>query len=363
MANRFAEENRYRPDFVSPPGDTLLETIETIGMPQVELAKRMGRPPKTINGIIKGTVAITPETALQLERVLGVSASFWNNRESNYRDFLAREKAEAIFKRYVEWLKDIPVKAMVKAGWIEKFKDGTEQVQEVLRFFGVASPNQWRKIWNVRIAFRRSAIYKSDPGAVAAWLRMGELRAQAIDCTPFSADEFRKTLPEIRALTRRPPDVFVPGTVNLCRKAGVAVVFVPQLPKARASGASRWLTPVKALIQVSLRYKTEDQLWFTFFHEAGHVLRGEKKPIFLDEDEPNGNDEKDADEFAANWLIPMEQLRRFVRRHNLSKAAIMKFAEEIRVSPGIVVGRLQHERYLPFSHCNDLKARLFWASD
>ena len=96
MANRFAEENRYRPDFVSPPGDTLLETIETIGMPQVELAKRMGRPPKTINGIIKGTVAITPETALQLERVLGVSASFWNNRESNYRDFLAREKENSM---------------------------------------------------------------------------------------------------------------------------------------------------------------------------------------------------------------------------------------------------------------------------
>ena len=78
-------QNQYMPDNVSPPGDTLLETIETLGISQSELAERMGRPKKTINEIIKGKTAVTPDTALQLERVLGVPASFWNNRVRQYR--------------------------------------------------------------------------------------------------------------------------------------------------------------------------------------------------------------------------------------------------------------------------------------
>src|SRR5207247_11232757 len=80
----------YSPDYAVPPGDTLLEVIESLGITQAELAERTGRPTKTINEIGKGKAAITPETALQLERVLGVAASFWNNRAQTYQTALAR---------------------------------------------------------------------------------------------------------------------------------------------------------------------------------------------------------------------------------------------------------------------------------
>ena len=73
--------NEYRPSEVSPPGDTLKEILDDRGLTQAELAERMGRPKKTINEIIKGKAAITPETALQLELVLGIPASFWTARE------------------------------------------------------------------------------------------------------------------------------------------------------------------------------------------------------------------------------------------------------------------------------------------
>ena len=88
------EFDMFHPDYVVPPGVTLLEVIESLSMNQVELANRTGRPVKTINEIIKGKTAITPETALQLERVLGVSAGFWNNLERNYRETLARLRDE-----------------------------------------------------------------------------------------------------------------------------------------------------------------------------------------------------------------------------------------------------------------------------
>ncbi len=83
-------QNEYLPDYVSIPGETLLETLETIGMSQADLAKCMGHPIKTINEIIQGKVAITAETALQLEYVLHIPASFWLKREQLYRESLAK---------------------------------------------------------------------------------------------------------------------------------------------------------------------------------------------------------------------------------------------------------------------------------
>lgn len=78
-------EYGYSPDYSVAPGETLLETIQAIGMNQAELAARTGRPLKTINGIIKGKGAISPGTAQHFERVLGIPAIFWNNLERNYR--------------------------------------------------------------------------------------------------------------------------------------------------------------------------------------------------------------------------------------------------------------------------------------
>lgn len=84
------QTNHFVPDYAIPPGETLLDTIEALGMSQAELSERTGRPKKTINEIINGKAPITPDTALQLERVLGVSAAFWNNLGKNYRETLAR---------------------------------------------------------------------------------------------------------------------------------------------------------------------------------------------------------------------------------------------------------------------------------
>ncbi len=82
--------NAYVPDTVSSPGETILETIEALGMSQVDLAERMGWTPKTVNELIKGKIILTPQTALQLEQILGVPAAFWMNREQHYREYLAR---------------------------------------------------------------------------------------------------------------------------------------------------------------------------------------------------------------------------------------------------------------------------------
>jgi len=356
-------EFRYEPDYAVPPGETLQETLDALGMTQVQLAGRTGLTPKTINLIIKGTAPITPATALQLERVLGTPASFWNNREVQYREALARHNETERLHEQIAWLKKIPYRDMAKLEWIDLVSDPAQQLREVLSFFGVASVEQWETIWATpAAAYRSSAAFSSDPGAVAAWLRKGELVGQAIQTRSYDASLFREALDRARLLTTKSPDVFTRDLVAGCAEAGVAVAFVRELPRLRTSGATRWLSPTKALIQLSLRYKTDDQLWFTFFHEAAHILLHGKRDLFLEGDGEKTAKEEEADRFAADKLIPPGAYRSFVAGPKVSStAAITRFAGKMGIAPGIVVGRLQHDGQVQHTHFNGLKRRLMWA--
>ena len=85
--------NEYLPDSVTPPGETLQEIFDAIGMTKAELADRMGKTSKFVIDINKhGVITITPTSAMELEKVLGIPASFWNNRERRYRESLARRE-------------------------------------------------------------------------------------------------------------------------------------------------------------------------------------------------------------------------------------------------------------------------------
>jgi addiction module HigA family antidote len=353
------EPTAYTPDQVSPPGATLAELLEGRGMTQAELAARTGRPKQHINEIVAGKAPITHDMAIQLERSLGAPAAFWNNREARYREHLARQAEHDRLSSQIEWLAQFPVKEMTKWGWLKPVQDKVEQVRELLNYFGVASPVEWRDIWSSRqFAFRKSEAFESHLGALSAWLRRGEVVAREIASQPFDETRLRASLPKLRALTLSGDSrELVPRITELCAAAGVAVVFVPELTGCRASGVTQWLTSDKALIQLSLRHKTDDHLWFTFFHEVGHILLHGKKEVFVEWDGPDTDKEQQANRFAAESLIPAAQWKTIRSMALYSKAAIRNFAASAGVAPGIVVGRLQHERLLPPSHCNDLKLR------
>jgi len=287
-----------------------------------------------------------------------VPANFWNTREQQYREILARRNDEDRLTEQVSWLSKIPVKELIRCGAIPHTEDKATQVQNALKFFGVASADQWWSLWKaIPVSYRRARKFESDLGSLAAWLRLGELQAQAIDCKNYDEKKFKENLATIRALTAEPPEVFEPELKRLCAESGVALVLVSELPRTRVSGATRWMNPYKAIIQLSLRYKSDDQFWFTFFHEAGHVILHSSKEIFLEGISHRSDKEDEADNFAANFLIPPSDYKRLLNTGYSSKAAIRTFAESIGIAPGIVVGRLQHDGRLPMSYCNDLKRR------
>lgn len=358
-------KNQYAPDYVSAPGETLKDLLNERGMTQVELSERMGKTPKFVSELIQGKAALTQDTALQLERVLRTPASFWNNRERHYQEALARKAERVSLSKHTDWLKTFPLKDMIHLEWVTKEKDDVEQVRRVLDFFGVASPDEWNSIWmdpQYKASFRKSLAFASEPGAVAAWLRQGEIEGRAVECEPYDKQGFKDVLREIRTLTVERPEKFCPLMLELCSSVGVALVFLPQIDKARISGATRWLTSGKALIQMSLRYKTNDHFWFTFFHEAGHVVKHGKRAVFLEGSDADmqQDEEEEANVFASEWLIPRAALRGFIMRGETSKYSILQFAHEQGIAPGIVVGQLQHEGVFPYSHHNRLKEKFTW---
>ncbi len=212
------------------------------------------------------------------------------------------------------------------------------------------------------MAFRKPNAFKPDLCAISAWLRAGISSAEKSKMKPFDRGAFMNALSESRKLITSDPENFAPALTSIFAEAGVAVAFVPELPKSRASGATMWISPDRALIQLSLRYKTDDHLWFTFFHEAAHVLLHNKSFIFLETKEHEGKQEKEANKWAANFLIPPKEYERFISQGNCSKTEIRAFAARLGLSPGIVVGRLQHDKLLGYSYHNDLKRKLVWTN-
>ncbi len=357
MTNRI--QNEYIPDYVTPPGETLQDILNTISMAKSELADRIGRTPKFIIDIIKHGATITPTTAMELEKALGTPASFWNNRERRYRESLAKQEERKRLRNYSGWLKEFPLNEMIKAGWIKRYKDKTDLADELLKFFRVASPAQWERLWcSLDATYRKSKAFASKPQACSVWLRKGEIEAQGISCRSYDKNTFLSALSKIRVLTRTAPEHFEHQTIKLCSESGVAVVFTQSIKGAPVYGATRWLAPEKAMIQLSVRGKWEDLLWFTFFHEAGHILQHGKKEVFIEDNENQTEKENEANHFASNFLIPNSAWQKFLSLKDFrSVAAVNAFSERLGVSPAIVVGRLQHEGRIPHTHLNGLRRR------
>lgn len=358
----------FAPDWVAVPGESIADLLEERGWTQADLATRTSFTTKHVNLLLKGNAPITEETALKLERVLGSTARFWLNLEAQYREHLARQEALKALAEHTDWLKELPLSDMVKFGWVKKVKGKAQQVFECLRYFGVADVAAWRTQYEQPVAaYRASAKLTREPAAVSAWLRRGERAAEDMRLGDYDRAAFEAALQQIRVLTsERDPKVFTPKLIELCARVGIAVVLEPAPKGCPVSGATKWLSASKALIMLSLRGKTDDKLWFSFFHEAGHLLKHGKRMTFLDtlgEDGLNQQEEKEADTFACDLLIPPTDYKALLAHSLIGEQMIRDFARQINVAPGIVLGRLQYERHIGWQQFNRLKVRYSWGHE
>jgi plasmid maintenance system antidote protein VapI len=349
----------FRPNWASAPGDTIADVLGERGWSIDEFAKRIGQPLEHADDLLRGRAAITIRIARQLERVLGGSVEFWMARDGQFREDIAMlQTADR------EWLRELPLRDMIRFGWLQPIPHPSEEVQACLRFFAVPAVAIWRQLYEplqTQAAFRTSPTFDSRPAAVAAWLRQGEIESTRISCAPWDPDHFRGSLNQIRRLTlEKDPTRFVPALKDECASAGVALAIVRAPQGCPASGATRFMSPEKALLLLSFRYLSDDQFWFTFFHEAGHILLHGHEKVFLEGlDNQSGVQEQEANEFAERVLIPQAFRDEFLRLPGEMRE-IIKFAKRVGIAPGIVVGQMQHYQRIRRNHFNGLKRRFQW---
>ena len=350
---------KFDPDYAIPPGVTVKEVMESLEMPQKEFAIRTELTVQSLNRIFNGEQPISYATAERLEMVTGTSAGFWNNLEMQHQEQLTKLKEKARFKEDLKWLKTVPVNELISRGFVQDHKESEDKLRSTLKFFGVNSVGAWNNIWErPTVAARRSQCFETMQGPASAWIRLGELQAHKRTCALYDKKTFIKSLEEIRKLTNEPAAVFENELIKICAESGVALALVKAIKKVPWSGAAKWLSKDKAMILLSLRGKSADKFWFSFFHEAAHILHDSKKELFINDGSHVDPREIRANTFAAEILIP-ERINSAISRAGAHQD-IIRLAKEIGVSPCIVAGRFQHltEKWSWF---RDLVTKLEWA--
>ena len=361
-------KNESHSDMAIPPGEFLEQVISELGMSKKELARRMNRPATKLSAIFSGEKTITSDTALQLEKVVGVPAHIWTGLEAEYRLTLARNqetKETEQLRSETHLVTKFCYAELAKMGLVTKKTKPADKVKELQRYFGVTALKNIPTLKRYHVIFRHGRHKKGErsPEAVASWLRMGELQGQQADCTPFDMRVLKNSLPALRHMTIQSPKEFKTDLCEILLRAGVVLVLCPHFPKTYANGATFWMGNNKAILMLTIRGSWADIFWFSLFHEIGHIILHGKQKFFLedgdisDEDE---NHEKEADKFAAETLIPPSKYADFLRTSSFSARNIKAFAKSLHIDPGIVVGRLQHDKSISPSWHNNLRSRYEW---
>ena len=361
------ETTERTPAEVFPPGEFIKEEIEARGWSQVEFAEIIGRPPRLISELIGAKRAVTPETAKGLAAAFGTSAQLWLNLESSYQlSRLRHDEGDAISRR-ARMYEKAPVKEMVRRHWIEPTDNINVLEKSVCDFFSIKSIDEQPQL--LRHAARKSTSYDNLEPSELAWLFRARQLAQCVAVKPFSEKSFASALSTLKKMLRNPEDTrLVP---KVLAEAGVRFIVVETLPQTPIDGACLWLDDKSPVIAVSLRFDRIDGFWFTVLHECMHVKQkdGLDGGALLDKDligessRRSGKKpdiERLADEFAASFTIPKNELDNFILRVKplFSKAKIQGLAARLGVHPGIVTGQLHHSDAIPYSHNREMLVKV-----
>lgn len=337
----------YKVNFAIHPGKTLIENLEYLNLSQSELSERTGITEKHISNIINEKASITPETAIKLEKVLGISASFWNNLEKNYQFTIAQIKATELQEQELNYLSGFKEtyselsknKFLQRKTWHKN--NFLHILSDLQSFFGVDSL-KYVKDTNLQAAYRKYK-NKTNENTVAAWLRLGQLKARKVEISVFDGKKLEDNLDLIKSLSMESIDTFLPKLEKILAECGVVLVCAPYFKNTYTQGATQWFSKDKAFIIIKTTHQSEDKFWFNLFHEICHLLKHGKSKTFIDlEDKIDSDEELEADRFAQNVLLPNFNKDNIKNYENFNMA-MKEIAMKNQVSSSIVAGRFAYE--------------------
>ncbi len=305
---------------------------------------------------------------MELEDVLGIPSHVWLGLESEYQIVLAKAEELKQMEEESKLLPNFPYAELAKLGFVKATRKAVEKVEELKKFFGVAKLVQISQVKAYQPAFRVSDHKSVSHEAIATWIQAGRMTAAKIETGRFDKKKLKSLLPDMKDLMNlKDINQSIERIREMLASCGVAFVMLPHFKKTKVNGATFWVDDRnKAVIVMSLKGSYSDIFWFSLFHEIAHILLHDKREVFLEDDcnDPAlQQQEKEADQFARDFLIPETKFALFVSEGSFTKQSVKSFATELGIKPSIVVGRLMHEKFVRFDNyaLNSLRDKYKWA--
>jgi HTH-type transcriptional regulator/antitoxin HigA len=297
-----------------------------------------------VNQIIKGTVGISGDTAVLLERALDIPTRFWVQADADHAAYTSSQKARAQLLEFSDWADGFDAATLDHHNIVDANDDQPTRIEKILKFFGVANPDAFDQTWiQPRVSFRRSQAFKVAEQNTALWLRLLERAAEQVDTEPLRPRTLRGVARAIPAMTNMSLRDGFPVVRRALAEAGVALAFIREVPGTRLCGATWWLGKDKPVIGVTERHRKTDTFWFNIVHEIGHVLLHPRRSSFLNleiDKTQRGEAEVEADQFAATTLLPEGIDAQIARAKTRQELALL--AARLGVGATIIAGRHGH---------------------
>lgn len=351
-------DTKYKPYYNIGPGPFIKEELEARNWRQEDLAAIIGMSLKSVNQLVKNKQAITVESAQLLSKAFGQSAQFWLNLDANYRLRLKQdEKRTSRVGILAKIYNYMPIKEMVKKGWIKEYCDPDGLTEQIKSFWEMQSLEFG---WLDEIALpnlRKSPAYKQFNLHYAyAWFNMAKKCATIYPSCVYNQNRLCEIVDNFSAYTLDPKGI--KHFLKDLNSTGIKFFVLSHLQKTYLDGAA-FRDNGNPVIVYTMRYDRVDNYWFTVAHEIAHILLHIKNrnDYFVDDlDAITTKQEKEASECALK-MIKAHGIKEYFKDIDtyISEWRINDCAEQVGVSPALVVGVLQHERKLSRRNLNRLK--------
>lgn len=350
-------KNIYKNLAAFHPGYYVKELIEEMEITQKEFALRLNTTGKNLSELVNGKISLSKDIAENLSLMTGTSISVWLNLQKKYDEKCCEIECEKKIDAEKNRLAMLDYQYFVNVGAVEDYSDKNRQVKALCRVLNIASLSVLEKT-DLLTACKTSIGKVSIKNVINAnaWIQLGKMIARKIDCKPYSQDNLLNSIPKLRALTRENLIIAFPKIQKILLESGIALIALPYMKNSGLNGAVKWLNNNKAMLLINDRGKDVSNFWFTLFHEINHILQKrttfvyltseDKKSAILSLGRNDETEEKIANKFAANQLIPSNAYNNFIGAKNFSFSEIQRFADSIGIDAYIVIGRLKHDSLL-----------------
>lgn len=344
------------------PGYYIKDIIEDMELTQEEFAIRLGTSPKNLSELLSGKIKLSTDLAGKLSVMLGTSIEVWLNLEKTYEEKLIEIEQNKKMNEQIEIVKQIDYTYFKHFG-LPDTRNNEEKVIYLCCFL-IVSNLIVLKQKDFLINYRTGVNQINDKNIInsRAWVQTAINMGKKNETKKFNKEKLEEDISKIRSMTTSSPEQFLPKLREIFADCGVSFVLLPNLKNCGINGAVKWLNNDKVILAMNDRRHYADTFWFSLFHEIKHVLQHKTKELIVSLEQVefetfDSNLEKEADEFAKNTLIPIDKYNYFIKQNNLSKIGIENFANSIGIHPGIVVGRLQKDRYIDYNEFNSFREK------